>query len=219
MRVKSSTSREASRAVRALLSPAVFVVACTSGDVASVQGDFPVRFTVSNALISPVTLSIDGTAYAILSNGKSTQLTASSKAQWLTWTSAKPAGADGLPFADDIGEIKVPISGINGALEISNVIGDQTYVTARVINLTTTKVALGVYDGATVTCAGVLPGATSTSSGFVQIGYYRLLATTEVRAYRDGVSCTGPYSSWPSSQLAAFAPKSGLLTLSLSSAP
>ena len=193
-------------------------MACKGDGVTSVQGDFPVRFQISNALISPVTVSIDGTPYTILSNGKSIQLTVSSRAQWLTWTSAKAAGADGQPFPDDIGEVKIPVSGINGALEISNVIGDQTYVTARVINLTTTKVALGVYDGVAVTCAGVLPGATSTSSGFVQIGYYRLLAATDVRAYRDGRR-SGPYVSWPSSQLGSFAPKSGLLTLTLNSAP
>jgi hypothetical protein len=217
--VKSSMSHDVPRIVPAVIAIAVLVVGCGGGDVTSVQGDFPVRFIVSNALISPVTLSIDGTAYAILSNGKATQLTVSSKTQWLTWTSAKPAGADGQPFADDIGEIKIPISGINGTLEISNVIGDQTYVTARVINLTTAKVSLGVYDGAAVTCAGVLPGATSTSSGFWQIGYYRLLPTTEIRAYRDASRCTGTFSSWPASQLAVFAPKSGLLTLSLSSAP
>jgi hypothetical protein len=211
-------SRKVPHTVR-LIAPVVLAVACTSDVATSVQGGSPVRFMVSNALISPVTVSIDGTAYAILGTGQSTQLTASSKTQLLTWTSAKPAGPDGQPFPDDIGEVKVPISGINGALEISNVIADQTYITVRVVNLTTTKVALGVSDGTTVTCAGVLPGATSTSSGFWQIGYYRLLATTEVRAYRDGARCTGPYSSWPSSQLAAFAPKSGLLTLSLSSAP
>jgi hypothetical protein len=211
-------SHDVPRIVSPIIAIAVLVVGC-GGDVTSVQGDFPVRFIVSNTLISPVTLSIDGTAYAILSNGKTTQLTVSSKTQWLTWTSAKPAGPDGQPFADDIGEIKIPISGINGTLEISNVIGDQTYVTARVINLTTTKVALGVYDGTAVTCAGVLPGATSTSSGFWQIGYYRLLPTTEIRAYRDASRCTGTFSAWPASQLTGFAPKSGLLTLSLSAAP
>ena len=210
-------SREVPGAVRGFTATALLVVACSDG-VTPAQGDFPVRFLVSNALISPVTVSIDGTPYAILTSGKSTQLTVSSQAQWLTWTSAKPAGSDGQPFLDDIGEVKVPISGINGALEISNVIGDQTYITARLLNLTTTQVSIGVYDGHTLTCAGVLPAATASASGFVQIGYYRLLSATEVRAYRDG-GCTGPHVPWPSSQLAGFTAKSGLLTLSLTSAP
>jgi hypothetical protein len=203
------------------MATALLVVACSGGDgVTSAQGgDFAVRFLVSNALIAPVTVSVDGTAYAILASGKSTQLTVSSLVQTLTWTSAKPAGADGQPFLDDIGEVKVPISGINGALEINNVIGDQTYITARVLNLTATQVSIGVYDGNLVSCAGVLPGATASANGFVQIGYYRLSTATEVRAYRDGSRCTGPYTSWASAQLAGFAPKSGLLTLSLSSAP
>jgi hypothetical protein len=211
-------SREVPGAVRGFLATALLVVACSDG-ATSVQGDFVERFLVSNALIAPVTVSIDGTAYAILTSGKSTQLAVSSRAQWLTWTSAKPAGPDGQPFVDDIGEVKIPISGINGALEISNMIGDQTYITARVLNLTATQVSIGVYDGNLVSCAGVLPGATASANGFVQIGYYRLSTVTEVRAYRDGSRCTGPYTSWPSAQLAGFAPKSGLLTLSLSLAP
>jgi hypothetical protein len=211
-------SREVPGAVRGLIATALLVVACSDG-ATSAQGDFMVRFLVSNALIAPVTVSIDGTAYAILTTGKSTQLTVSSRAQWLTWTSAKPAGSDGLPFLDDIGEVRIPISGINGALEISNVVGDQTFITARVLNSTATQVSIGVYDGNLVSCAGVLPAATPSANGFVQIGYYRLSTATEVRAYRDGSRCTGPYTSWPSTQLAGFAPKSGLLTLSLSSAP
>jgi hypothetical protein len=211
--------REVPIAFRALIATPMLVVACTNDGATTAQGDFTVRFLVSNALISPITVSIEGTPYAILTSGKSTQLSVSSRTQWLTWTSAKPAGADGQPFPDDIGEIRIPISGINGALEISNVIGDQTYVTARVLNLTTTQVSIGVYDGQTVSCAGVLPAATSSASGFVQIGYYRLLPATEVRAYRDGSHCTGQYNAWLSSQLAGFASKSGLLTLSLSSAP
>jgi hypothetical protein len=204
--------------VCALIATGGLVAACKGDAVTSDQGDFAVRFQISNALISPVTVSIDGTPYTILSNGKGIQLTVSSRAQWLTWTSAKAAGSDGQPFPDDIGEVKIPISGINGVLEISNVIGDQTYVTARFSNFTTTQVWIGVYDGSTVSCAGVLPGATTTSSGFVQIGYYRLLAATDVRAYRDA-RCGGPYVSWPSSQLGNFVPKSGLLTLTLNSAP
>jgi hypothetical protein len=218
MRVKSSMSHEVRRTVCALIAMVAPVVACKSDGATSTEGDFPVRFLVSNSLIAPVTVSIEGTPYVILTSGKGTQLTVSSKAQWLTWTSAKPAGSDGQPFPDDIGEVRIPISGINGALEISNVIADQTYVTARVFNFTTTQVSIGVYDGNVLSCAGVLPAATASASGFVQIGYYRLLAATDVRAYRDA-RCTGPYVSWPSSQLTGFAPKSGLLTLSLSLAP
>jgi hypothetical protein len=194
--------------------------ACGSGTSGLAPDDYPIRFEVSNALIAPVTVSVDGTPYAILSNGKATLITAPSGAQWLTWTSAKPAGPDGQAIPDQIGEVRIPVSGINGSLEIANVIDDQTYITARVFNATSAQVSIGVTDGTTLYCAGVVPAASTDGvRGFVQIGYYRLLPSTEVRAYHDAASCTGRYSAWRSSQLMGFAAKSGLLTLVLDSAP
>ena len=199
---------------------AVAATACGSGTSATAADDFPIQFQVSNALVAPVTVSIDGTPYAILSSGKQTSITVPSKAQWLTWTSAKPAGPDGAPIPDQLGEVRIAMSGINGSLEIANVIDDQTYITARVFNSTASRVSIGVTDGTTLYCAGVVPAATPDGvNGFVQIGYYRLLPTTEVRAYRDGSGCSGPYVPWPPSQLTGFAAKSGLLTLVLQSAP
>ena len=157
---------------------------------------------------------------AILDNGKATTLTVSSTAHWLTWISAKPAGPDGEPIPDQLGEVQIPISGINGALEIGNVVNDETYITARVFNATGSQVSIGVTDGTTLYCAGTVPAASPDGvKGFVQIGYYKLRPTTEVRAYGDGSRCSGPYIAWPSSQLTGFAAKSGLITLVLQSAP
>ena len=198
----------------------VLAAACGRGAGGPAAADFPIHFQVTNALIAPVTVSVDGTAYAILSSGKATSITVRSTAQWLTWTSAKPAGPDGAPIADQIGEVRIPVSGINGSLEIANVIDDQTYITARLFNATKAQVSIGVTDGSASYCAGVLPAATSDGvSGFVQIGYYRLVASTEVRAYHDPTQCTGPYVAWRSSELAGFAAKSGLLSLLLQNAP
>ena len=73
---------------------ALLATAC-GGGTAEPPTDFPIRFQVTNALIAPVTVSVDGTTYAILTNGKGTSITVPAKAQWLTWTSAKPAGPDG----------------------------------------------------------------------------------------------------------------------------
>ena len=87
-------------------------------------------------------------------------------------------------------------------------------------NATSVQVSIGVTDGSTLYCAGIVPaGSADGAKGFVQIGYYRLLPATEVRAYRDASRCTGPYVAWPSSQLTGFTAKSGLLTLLLESAP
>ena len=164
-------------------------------------------------------MSVDGIPQLGLQGGKSSGLTVSSKAQWLTWTSAKPMDAHGQPIPDDIGEVKIAVAAINHDLEINNIIGNQTYVTASIFNRTTARVSIGVFDGLSVSCAAALPAASDTRSGFTQIGYYRLLPVTELRAYRDPTNCLGPYISWPSSELRSFDEKSGLLVLSLDNAP
>ncbi len=180
---------------------------------------FAVRFDATNHLVSPVTISIDSTPLVIVMGGKTASLTVSSTAKWLTWISAKAAGSNGLMIPDDISEVKLPIAGIGAVLDISNIINDQAYITAMIYNSTNASVSIGVYDGMSVTCAAELPAATSTSRGFTQIGYYRLLAATEVRAYSAPSGCTGSFVAWPRSQLRTFATKSGLLTLTLDAAP
>lgn len=180
--------------------------------------EFPMRFVVSNSLIAPVTISVDAIPAVGLQGGASSGLTVSSTSQWLTWISAKPMDSQAQPIPDDIGEVQIAVAGINGRLEISNVIADQTYITARIFNRTNAPVSIGVYDGSSLSCAAELPAASGAMSGLTQIGYYRLLPATEVRAYREP-RCAGPHISWPSSQLKDFTAKSGLLTLTLDSAP
>jgi hypothetical protein len=194
------------------------VAACEGHRTTSEPADFPVRFLVSNALLAPVTIAVDGTPYLILTSGRSAGLTVSSTARWLTWTSAKPTDSDARPIPDDIGEVRISVAGLAAALEIDNVIDGQTYVTAGIFNPTNARLFIGVSNGSTVSCAGDLPAAGSGGSGFVQIGYYRLLPATQVRAYRGASPCTGEYVSWPSSELAGFRAKSGVLTLSVETA-
>ena len=174
----------------------------------------PVTFRAANDLIAPVTIKVDGQPYLILSSGRSTQVTLPANTR-LTWTSAKPADAHGQMIPDEIGEQTVDVSSIIGALEITNVIGSQTYFTARIFNFTNTRVSIGVFEGSTIWCAALLPEATAGGPGFTLIGYYRLLSTTELRAYTASADCTGAYVPWPSSQLTGLEAKSGLLTLSL----
>ena len=174
---------------------------------------------VANRLVAPVTVSVDGVPVVGLTGGRSSSITVSSSAQWLTWTSAKPMDAAGQPIPDDIGEVRLSVGGINRALEIVNVIEDQTYITAQVYNTTNAPVSIGVFDGSSVSCASALPARAGSVAGYTQIGYYRLLAATEIRAYRDPTLCTGPYLSWPTVQLKTFNKQSGLLMLTLEAAP
>ena len=195
-----------------------FVVGCQGADsTAAPTGAYRVTFAVSNLLIAPVTIFVDGNPYAVISGGSSMSLTVSADAQWLTWTSAKPKDANGNMIPDDIGIVRVSVAGINQELDIANIIADQPYFTARIHNDTAVPVSIGVYNGQSVACAAALPGATNGVTGFVLIGYYRLLPTTEVRAYR-GSGCTGPYLAWSRSLLSPQ-PNSGVVSLILEEVP
>lgn len=192
-------------------------LACAGADDPSAPDEFPVSFVVTNKLVAPVTIAIDGMPYLGLKAGSSSSLTVPSTAQWLTWNSAKPMDGASQPIPDDIGDVTVAIGGINRALEISNVIADQTYITVEFFNTTGASVSIGVYDGISVSCAGRLPAA-SNVSGYTRIGYYRLKPETEIRAYRDG-GCGGAYVAWTPEQLQRYTSKSGLLALTLETPP
>lgn len=194
------------------------VAACTGDNAMVPTQTGPVTFRAANDLIAPVTIKVDGQPYVILSSGRSTQVTLPANTR-LTWTSAKPADAYGQLIPDEIGEQAVDVSSITGALEITNIIGDQTYFTARIFNFSNKAVSIGVFEGSKLWCAALLPGASSSGPGFTVIGYYRLQAATELRAYTASADCTGSYVPWPSSQLTGLEAKSGLLTLSLEPTP
>ena len=203
------------RLVALLVVPPLF--ACAGGSDSTGPSEFSVRFTATNDLLAPITILVDGSPYAILNSGRSTGLSLSSTAH-VTWISAKPADAHGQMIPDDIGEVNVSVAAINGVLEITNVIEDQTYVTASIFNQAPAAASIGIYDGTTVACASQVPAATSSSTGFTQTGYYRLRATTEFRAYSTP-DCSGAYTAWPQSALASFQAKSGLVRLTISTLP
>lgn len=202
-----------------LLSAAACLAACGVDAPGSTASSYPVRLTIHNRLVAPVTIAVDGNPLLGLDGGESSGLTVSSSAQWLTWNSAKPMDNAGRPIPDDIPEISVSVSGINKTLEITNVIQDRTYITGRFFNGTTAPVSIGVFDGSRVACAAALPSLQGTVAGYTQIGYYRLLPATEIRAYRDPATCSGPYSAWPADEIRAFEPGTGRVTLFLLAAP
>jgi hypothetical protein len=212
-----------SRPARALLAALLAVCAACGGgatDVPSTSTTEPLRFQVSNALIAPVVVRVDGDPLVILSAGASSGVGVRRSAQWLTWTSAKPTDVAGRPIPDDIGEVRMRVAGVGVALEISNVIDGLPHVTVGVVNRSGKPAEIGVFDGAKVACAGALPVTGGDGQrGFVQTGYYRLGSDTELRAYRAGSGCTGPYVAWPRTALVGFTAKAGALTLSLDTAP
>lgn len=191
------------------------LTASCSGDSPSAPAVYTTQFTATNELIAPITILVDGLPNVILANGMSAPVTVSTRSH-VTWTSAKPADATGHAIPDEIGINEISVHGTNAVLEITNVINDQPYFTASVHNYTNITVSIGVFDGSTVACAAVLPAAQS-SPGFVQTGYYRLTASTELRAYLNANGCTGSFVTWPSSQLSGYAPKSGWLQVALTS--
>lgn len=204
---------------RSVLVTIALLAACTGTRDVAGPGQYPLRFIVSNRLVAPITVSVDGVPQLGLQSGKSSGLTVQSTARYLTWTSAKTMDSQGHLIPDDIGEVRIEVASVNRDVEISNEIGNQPYITAGIFNHTKAPVSIGVYDGISVSCAAALPAATNERIGFTQIGYYKLLSATEVRAYRDPANCTGPFLAWSPSLLRGYDDKSGLLALSLDSAP
>jgi hypothetical protein len=211
--------RPVSLANLVMLTVVTLGAACDGRSTLSEASASPIRFSVSNQLIAPVTISVDGVPHVAMLGGGSANVAVPATAKWVSWTSAKPAGPDGVPIPDDIGEVKISVQSLSPALEISNVINDQTYVTASIYNFTPTVVSIGVYDGTSLSCASQLPAAVGGGLGFTQIGYYKLLPATEVRAYRSVSDCSGPYVSWSSAKLRSFKDKSGWVTLTLGGTP
>jgi len=198
----------------AALLPILVLGACVGEVMSPAPNDSPVTFLVANDLIAPVTITVDGSPYAIVNSGGSMQMTLPATTR-LVWTSAKPADSHGNKIDDQVGDITVSVAAINGKLELTNFIDNETYFTARLFNFTSTRVSIGVFDGSKVWCAAVLPETTVTAPGFVLIGCYKLLPSTDVRAYTTAMDCTGLHVTWPGAQLTDLQAKSGLLTLSL----
>lgn len=195
------------------------VMACDGSKVTAEPEEFQVHFEVLNYLIAPIHIAVDGAPYMSMFGGTMSTVIVSSHAERVSWISAKPTDENNVPIPDDIVEQEVAVAGINKQLEITNVIGFHTYVSARVYNDTPVPVSIGVFDGTKVICASKLPASTATTRKFTQVGYYRLLPETELRAYSDPANCTGSYVTWPNSALRNYEEKTGALTLTLSSAP
>lgn len=197
----------------------LLIVGCSDDVRLSTDPTYPFQFAVTNRLLSPITVAIDDNVTAIITNGRTTGITAASSAHWLTWTSAKPTDSHGAEIPDDIRTQRIGVPAIRRGLEITNVINDTTYITASIFNETTSDASIGFFDGTSVSCVSWLPAKSGAVYGFTQTGYYRLSAAAEIRAYRLGSDCTGTFIAWPRTLLASFEPKSGLVTLVLSTAP
>lgn len=206
-----------SRHVRALC--LVLLIGCDGSKGTAEPEEFQVQFEVQNYLIAPVHITVDGSPYMSMFGGTVSTMIVSSRAQSLGWISAKPTDENNIPIPDDIVQQTIFVGGIDKTLAITNVIGTHTYVSARIFNDTPTAVSIGVFDGTTVVCASKLPASTTSSRKFTQVGYYRLLPETELRAYSDPSNCTGSWMAWPKAALRNYQEKSGALVLTLTAPP
>src|SRR5436309_6982048 len=101
--VRSSTTRYHSIPSRNLVAMTLVTIsaACGRTPVSPEAPGFTVRFSLSNQLLAPVTLSVDGVPHVGLLGGGRTNVGVPSTAKWVSWTSAKPAGPTGVPIPDD----------------------------------------------------------------------------------------------------------------------
>src|SRR5947199_4010051 len=92
-----------------LVVPFMLLAACNGESTMPVPPIGPVTFAVANDLIAPVTISVDGSPYVILSSGRTTPVTVQASSR-VTWTSAKPADAHGQKIPDEIGDVRLNVA-------------------------------------------------------------------------------------------------------------
>lgn len=123
--------------------------------------------------------------------------------------------SDGSEEIDDLGGQSILVAA-GATVEITNTFNGITFISPSIDNTTASSATIGVFDGVSVRCIG-----TMAANAIAKWGYYRVTSATQLRAYRAGSSCTGPYRFWDAASLtgAVFLAKTGVALLELDIAP
>jgi hypothetical protein len=188
--------------------------ACAESAAAPTEGAL-VTTTVRNALDVEVIVGVGTTAYGMVSPGASLDMAVPARTAQLQWRSRKRQFSNGAAVPDDLEGGALPLAGDSAAVEVTNVVGGVTYVTPVVASVFPDTVALELVQGTTARCLGWQWGATPVGIAW---GYYRLDAGTQLRLYR-GARCEGRTRAWTSTQLGAYAPRTGRVVLLVDQLP
>jgi hypothetical protein len=149
----------------------------------------PISVTFKNFLSVPVGLSIATTPYGILGDSAGTTIAFPGGTTTVTWT---PGGGlfNGTPIAGDLNPTNILVADL-ATVEITNHVGSVVYFIPFVANSTGEPIMIGLAEGASLRCITRL----DTDEG-AELRYFVFDATTQIRTYRDGSHCTGPYQHW-----------------------
>lgn len=178
-----------------------------------------VTIVVTNQLLNPVNIEVNGVVQGSVPGGETRQTTVAyvSPLQ-VSWTLIRSTTTQGTPVGDDIGGEFSTLSNPPGQLDytIDAIVGNSYIFRPLIVNQSAVPLLMGVNEGlqSQNRCNCVVP---AFSSG-TQIGYYLLYSNSNVRAYRSGNGYTGGYIYWQD-----FAngvnPSSGAVTLTATQAP
>lgn len=159
-------------------------------------GDF--SLTINNLLISAVVVEYNGSPLATVGANATATFTVQGGPQiTLEWAMIRPTLGINPLGEQPAGTFSLaPGNDTQFTFQIDNIVENTTYFAPLVSNNTTVRLLMGVNMGLVqeqrCNCV-VLEGAQDA-----YFGYYTLLTNSNVRAYADGSSYTGPYVFWSS---------------------
>jgi hypothetical protein len=159
-------------------------------------------------------LSVDGFVYGTVSTNLPITLEVPSGSKSLTYLITNSPLGTIQDVQPDIIAASGTVSVAGSSITINNVISGTTYFAPVIANKLGAVAYVGIFRGGSLTCLSPL----LVGEAGKDLGYWRLTADTEMRAYQS-LGCSGTYHAWNSTQLSAFTPNSGVLTLSLTSIP
>lgn len=148
----------------------------------------PISVTFVNLLSDPVTITAPGTAGTLVDGTSTIVFPGGTTAA--TWGIEHRKYSDGSLIPDDLSLVSILVAD-KATLEITNVIGTSTYYTPYIRNETGVPIMLSIVRNGSDRCIGTIDVDES-----LDLGYYRLDPTTEIRFQRAGSNCSGPGRYW-----------------------
>lgn len=170
--------------------PYVLALGAFAGCKDSAPPPPPFSVDFSNYLDVPVRVTKGGVSYVTIPAGDPASVVLPGGTTSVEWTAENFHYSDGTEVVDDLTTTSTLVAtGAN--VELTNIVGGQTYFSPIIFNATGSEIAIGVATDNVVRCLG----SQGAIGGGAEWGYYRFNATTELRYYA-GTACTGAYRYW-----------------------
>lgn len=180
----------------------------------------PHTINLTNRLLSDVVLTlpnwgVDTMAAAASTSAPTSAVLSFAQTSSMSWRPVAARYSDGTPIPDDnlIGVVNLATSAA-ATFRAQDVVGDLFY-TFALTNQSGAALEIAVVSIASPRCLVAIPATNAT----YRLGYFVLRSSSEVRLYRSGSGCTGPYVYWDASRLQDRDVQSGYIALNTTIAP